>query len=109
VSDAKNFDVIIVCLAAAHGYSEASKLSKKEDKHIVTIDPQAAALIVEKESPGKSRGRKSMSFSRRQTKSLTSVSAICTALSAAPLRRLSETHQSERPLSTVESSRTRLT
>ena len=38
-----------------------------------------------------------------------SSSAICTALSAAPLRRLSETHHSDRPLSTVGSSRTRLT
>ena len=38
-----------------------------------------------------------------------SSSAIWTAFSAAPLRRLSETHQSERPLSTVGSSRTRLT
>ena len=40
---------------------------------------------------------------------LTRHSAICTALSAAPLRRLSETHQSDSPLSTVGSSRTRLT
>ena len=38
---------------------------------------------------------------------LTSTSAICTALSAAPLRRLSDTHQSTRPLSTVGSSRMR--
>ena len=37
-----------------------------------------------------------------------SSSAICTALSAAPLRRLSDTHQRLRPLSMVESSRTRL-
>ena len=37
-----------------------------------------------------------------------SSSAICTALSAAPLRRLSETHHSVRPFSTVGSSRTRL-
>ena len=36
-------------------------------------------------------------------------SAICTALSAAPLRRLSETTQSIRPLSTVGSVRMRLT
>src|SRR4030095_10916650 len=36
-------------------------------------------------------------------------SAICTALSAAPLRRLSLTTQMLRPLSTVGSSRTRLT
>ncbi len=36
-------------------------------------------------------------------------SAICTALRAAPLRRLSETHQSEMPFSTVASSRMRLT
>jgi len=34
-------------------------------------------------------------------------SAICTAFSAAPLRRLSDTHHSARPLSTVGSSRTR--
>ena len=38
-----------------------------------------------------------------------SSSAICTAFSAAPLRRLSDTHQSDRPFSTVGSSRTRLT
>ena len=37
-----------------------------------------------------------------------SSSAICTAFSAAPLRRLSDTHHSARPFSTVESSRTRL-
>ena len=36
-------------------------------------------------------------------------SAICTVLSAAPLRRLSDTTQSDRPLSTVWSSRMRLT
>jgi hypothetical protein len=36
-------------------------------------------------------------------------SAICTVLSAAPLRRLSETTQKERPLSRVWSSRMRLT
>src|SRR5262245_62209396 len=36
-------------------------------------------------------------------------SAICTALSAAPLRRLSDTHQSASPFSTVGSSRMRLT
>ena len=36
-------------------------------------------------------------------------SAICTALSAAPLRRLSDTHHSTRPFSTVASSRMRLT
>ena len=35
-------------------------------------------------------------------------SAICTALSAAPLRRLSDTHHSTRPFSTVASSRMRL-
>ena len=40
---------------------------------------------------------------------LPSVSAICTALSAAPLRRLSETHQRFRPFSIVESCRMRLT
>ena len=39
---------------------------------------------------------------------LTSTSAICTAFSAAPLRRLSETIHSIRPLSTVGSSRMRL-
>jgi hypothetical protein len=38
---------------------------------------------------------------------LTSTSAIWTAFSAAPLRRLSETHQKERPFSTVASSRMR--
>ena len=37
-----------------------------------------------------------------------STSAICTALSAAPLRRLSDTHHSTMPFSTVGSSRTRL-
>ena len=36
-------------------------------------------------------------------------SAICTALSAAPLRRLSATIQSDRPCSTVGSLRMRLT
>ena len=40
---------------------------------------------------------------------LISASAIWIALSAAPLRRLSDTHQSARPLSTVGSLRTRLT
>src|SRR6516164_4445698 len=35
-------------------------------------------------------------------------SAICTALSAAPLRKLSETHHSVSPFSTVGSSRMRL-
>ena len=35
-------------------------------------------------------------------------SAICTALSAAPLRRLSDTHHKARPFSTVGSLRTRL-
>ena len=39
---------------------------------------------------------------------LTSSSAICTALSAAPLRRLSDTIHSARPFSTVASSRMRL-
>ena len=34
-------------------------------------------------------------------------SAICTALSAAPLRRLSDTHQKAMPFSTVASSRMR--
>ncbi len=38
---------------------------------------------------------------------LISTSAICTAFSAAPLRRLSETHQKARPFSTVASSRMR--
>ena len=38
---------------------------------------------------------------------LTSTSAICTAFSAAPLRKLSETHHKTRPLSTVGSSRMR--
>ena len=38
-----------------------------------------------------------------------SVSAICTAFSAAPLRRLSETHQNDSPCSTVGSLRMRLT
>ena len=38
---------------------------------------------------------------------LTSSSAICTVLSAAPLRRLSETTHMDRPESTVESSRMR--
>ena len=37
------------------------------------------------------------------------VSAICTAFSAAPLRRLSDTHQNDRPCSTVGSLRMRLT
>jgi hypothetical protein len=39
----------------------------------------------------------------------TSVSAICTAFSAAPLRRLSDTHQNEIPCATVGSLRIRLT
>ena len=38
----------------------------------------------------------------------TSVSAICTAFSAAPLRRLSDTHQNASPFSTVGSRRRRL-
>ena len=38
-----------------------------------------------------------------------SVSAICTAFSAAPLRRLSDTHQNDRPCATVGSLRMRLT
>jgi hypothetical protein len=38
-----------------------------------------------------------------------SVSAICTAFSAAPLRRLSDTHQNDKPCSTVGSLRMRLT
>ena len=38
-----------------------------------------------------------------------SVSAICTAFSAAPLRRLSETHQNDSPCATVGSLRMRLT
>jgi hypothetical protein len=37
------------------------------------------------------------------------VSAICTAFNAAPLRRLSDTHQNDRPCSTVGSLRMRLT
>ncbi len=37
------------------------------------------------------------------------VSAICTAFSAAPFRRLSETHQNDRPFATVGSLRMRLT
>ena len=43
------------------------------------------------------------------TSRFASSSAICTAFSAAPLRRLSLTHQKARPFSTVGSSRTRLT
>lgn len=39
----------------------------------------------------------------------TNVSAICTAFSAAPLRRLSDTHQNESPCGTVGSLRMRLT
>lgn len=39
----------------------------------------------------------------------TTVSAICTAFSAAPLRRLSDTHQNAMPFSTVGSRRMRLT
>ena len=39
---------------------------------------------------------------------LPSTSAICTAFSAAPLRRLSDTHHRFNPFSMVESSRTRL-
>ena len=38
-----------------------------------------------------------------------SVSAICTAFSAAPLRRLSDTHQNDSPCGTVGSLRMRLT
>jgi hypothetical protein len=38
-----------------------------------------------------------------------SVSAICTAFSAAPLRRLSDTHQNDSPFATVGSLRMRLT
>ncbi len=39
----------------------------------------------------------------------TSDSAICTAFNAAPLRKLSETHQKPRPFGTVGSRRMRLT
>jgi Nucleotidyltransferase domain len=38
-----------------------------------------------------------------------SVSAICTAFNAAPLRRLSDTHQNDNPFATVGSLRIRLT
>ena len=52
------------------------------------------------------RAQAALRFGWIRPRSISS-SAICTALSAAPLRRLSETIHIDRPLSTVESSRMR--
>ena len=48
-------------------------------------------------------------YATRSSFCATTVSAICTAFSAAPLRRLSDTHQNDSPCSTVGSLRMRLT
>jgi hypothetical protein len=48
-------------------------------------------------------------WARFRSLRFTSISAICTVFRAAPLRRLSATHQNERPFSTVASSRMRET
>ncbi len=75
--------------------------------------PEIAAAIVDGQSPAMTeKGDNSLKihaafFFGAMSLRLISTSAICTAFKAAPLRRLSETHQKVSPFSAVASSRMR--